>query len=192
MKYLISQSHIKNNDEIYDDLDIKYQNYFSNYNIDLIPIKNSKNIKQSNIEKYLDRADSFDGIILSGSGDIDLTQYNLPDNKSTKFSEDRDLIESKLIDLAIQEDYCMGDATTEALIPHNADGTATIVADMDGILAGLDVALEIFTRMSQETETTKLVDDGNQLIKGQKQAFLFVLDAMELGLQLYQKNVRNI
>ena len=50
MKYLISQSHIKNNDEIYDDLDIKYQNYFSNYNIDLIPIKNSKNIKQSNIE----------------------------------------------------------------------------------------------------------------------------------------------
>ena len=97
MKYLISQSHIKNNDEIYDDLDIKYQNYFSNYNIDLIPIKNSKNIKQSNIEKYLDRADSFDGIILSGSGDIYLTQYNLHDNKSTKFSEDRDLIESKLI-----------------------------------------------------------------------------------------------
>ena len=79
---------------------------------------------------------------------------------------------SKLIDLAIQEDYCMGDATTEALIPHNADGTATIVADMDGILAGLDVALEIFTRMSQETETTNLVDDGNQLIKGQKIAVI--------------------
>ena len=79
---------------------------------------------------------------------------------------------SKLIDLAIQEDYCMGDATTEALIPDNADGTATIVADMDGILAGLDVALEIFTRMSQETETTKLVDDGNQLIKGQKIAVI--------------------
>ena len=40
---------------------------------------------------------------MSGSGDIDLTQYNLPDNKSTKFSEDRDLIESKLIDLALSE-----------------------------------------------------------------------------------------
>ena len=79
---------------------------------------------------------------------------------------------SKLIDLAIQEDYCMGDVTTEALIPDNAAGTATIVADMDGILAGLDVALEIFTRMSQETETTKLVDDGNQLIKGQKIAVI--------------------
>ena len=103
MKYLISQSHIKNNDEIYDDLDIKYQNYFSNYNIYLISIKNSNNIKQSNIDKYLDRSDLFDGIILSGSGDIDLTQYSLPDNKSTKFSEDRDLIESKLIDLALSE-----------------------------------------------------------------------------------------
>ena len=79
---------------------------------------------------------------------------------------------SKLIDLAIQEDYCMGDATTEALIPDNADGTATIVADMDGILAGIDVALEIFTRMSQETETIKLVNDGNHLIKGQKIAVI--------------------
>tara|TARA_B100000029_G_scaffold479897_1_gene527385 strand:+ start:252 stop:1097 length:846 start_codon:yes stop_codon:yes gene_type:complete len=79
---------------------------------------------------------------------------------------------SKLIDLAIQEDYCMGDVTTEALIPDKAAGTATIVADMDGILAGLDIALEIFTRMSQETETTKLVNDGNHLIKGQKIAVI--------------------
>ena len=51
---------------------------------------------------------------------------------------------SKLIDLAIQEDYCMGDATTEALIPDKAAGTAMIVADTDGILAGLDIAVEIF------------------------------------------------
>ena len=67
---------------------------------------------------------------------------------------------SKLIDLAIQEDYCMGDATTEAFIPDNADGTATIVADMDGILAGLDVALEIFTRMSQEKKLPNLLMMG--------------------------------
>ena len=79
---------------------------------------------------------------------------------------------SKLIDLAIQEDYCMGDVTTEALIPDKAAGTATIVADMSGILAGLDIALEIFTRMSQETETIKLVNDGNHLIKGQKIAVI--------------------
>tara|TARA_B100000686_G_scaffold36880_1_gene38363 strand:+ start:4159 stop:5004 length:846 start_codon:yes stop_codon:yes gene_type:complete len=79
---------------------------------------------------------------------------------------------SKLIDLAIQEDYCMGDITTEALIPDKAAGTATIVADMSGILAGLDIALEIFTRMSQETETIKLVNDGNHLIKGQKIAVI--------------------
>ena len=78
----------------------------------------------------------------------------------------------RLIDLAIQEDYCMGDVTTEALIPDKAAGTATIVADMDGILAGLDIALEIFTRMSQETETTKLVNDGSHLIKGQKIAVI--------------------
>ena len=79
---------------------------------------------------------------------------------------------SKLINLAIQEDYCMGDITTEALIPDKAAGTATIVADMSGILAGLDIALEIFTRMSQETETIKLVNDGNHLIKGQKIAVI--------------------
>lgn len=79
---------------------------------------------------------------------------------------------SKLIDLAIQEDYSMGDATTEALIPNTTVGTATMVADMDGILAGLDVALEVFIRLAQETEITKLVDDGTSLIKDQKIAVI--------------------
>lgn len=79
---------------------------------------------------------------------------------------------SKLIDLSIQEDYSMGDATTEALIPNNIAGKATLVADMDGILAGLDVALEVFIRMSQESEITKLVDDGSSLIKDQKIAVI--------------------
>ena len=79
---------------------------------------------------------------------------------------------SKLIDLSIQEDYSMGDATTEALIPNNIAGKATLVADTDGILAGLDVALEVFIRMSQEIEITKLVDDGSSLIKDQKIAVI--------------------
>ena len=41
----------------------------------------------------------------------------------------------KLIDLAIMEDYSMGDATTDALIPTKITGTATVVADEHGTIA---------------------------------------------------------
>ena len=50
----------------------------------------------------------------------------------------------RLIELAIMEDYSAGDATTEALISPHIDGKATIVSDESGVLAGLDIALEVF------------------------------------------------
>ena len=40
-----------------------------------------------------------------------------------------------LIDLAIEEDYISGDATTEAIIDPEAQGIGTIVSDENGILA---------------------------------------------------------
>ena len=75
---------------------------------------------------------------------------------------------SKLIDLAIMEDYSMGDATTEAIIPETTLGRAAIVADVPGVLAGTDIALEVFKRISQEIDTEQLVDDGTHIKEGQK------------------------
>ena len=68
-----------------------------------------------------------------------------------------------LIDLAIMEDYSTGDATTEALIPHEFEGRAAIVSDEDGILAGIDIALSVFQRMSPDLQTNPLISDGSIL-----------------------------
>ena len=68
-----------------------------------------------------------------------------------------------LIDLAIMEDYATGDATTEALIPQEYEGRATIVSDEGGILAGIDIALSVFQRMSPDLRTNPLVSDGSIL-----------------------------
>ena len=108
MKFLISQSY--NSDK--DGLDKAYGNYFSKFNIELIPITNHKDIKYSNITEFIANQSLFDGVILSGSGDIKLTNYKLPNDvkvnlqnhKSSKFSEERDKIESKLINLALTHD----------------------------------------------------------------------------------------
>ena len=54
MKFLISQSHNNNKTgQVYDELDDAYQNYFSNFDIEVIPIINHRNINQSNITKYI-------------------------------------------------------------------------------------------------------------------------------------------
>lgn len=74
----------------------------------------------------------------------------------------------KLIDLAIMEDYSMGDATTDALIPNETIGSATVVADEGGTIAGLSLAVRIFQKMDSSLETTILIPDGSKVTKGDR------------------------
>ena len=74
----------------------------------------------------------------------------------------------RLIELAIMEDYSAGDATTEALISPSIDGKATIVSDESGVLAGLDIALEVFRKMAPDVETERLLSDGDFLESGSR------------------------
>ena len=74
----------------------------------------------------------------------------------------------RLIELAIMEDYSAGDATTEALISPSIDGKATIVSDENGVLAGLDIALEVFRKMAPDVETERLLSDGDFLESGSR------------------------
>ena len=74
----------------------------------------------------------------------------------------------RLIELAIMEDYSAGDATTEALISPSIDGKATIVSDESGVLAGLDIALEVFRKMAPDVETERLLSDGDFLENGSR------------------------
>ena len=72
----------------------------------------------------------------------------------------------KLIDLAIMEDYSSGDATTQALIPPDLPGEATLVSDEAGILAGLDISLKVFTKIDGNISITNTIADGSRLDKG--------------------------
>ena len=74
----------------------------------------------------------------------------------------------RLIELAIMEDYSAGDATTEALISPDIGGKATIVSDESGVLAGLDIALEVFHKMAPDVKTERLLSDGNFLETGSR------------------------
>ena len=74
----------------------------------------------------------------------------------------------KLIDLAIMEDYSMGDATTDSLIPHETIGSATVVADEGGVIAGLNPAVRIFQKMDPSLETIILIPDGSKVTKGDR------------------------
>ncbi|WP_321493061.1 carboxylating nicotinate-nucleotide diphosphorylase [uncultured Desulfobacter sp.] len=50
----------------------------------------------------------------------------------------------QIIRLALFEDTCLGDVTTESIFPHPQEKTAIIVAKQDFILAGTDVAKKVF------------------------------------------------
>ena len=69
----------------------------------------------------------------------------------------------KLIDLAIMEDYSMGDATTDALIPNKISGKAAVVADEEGTIAGLALAVKTFNKIDPTLETKILIDDGSKV-----------------------------
>ena len=71
-----------------------------------------------------------------------------------------------LIDRALTEDLSIGDPTTEALIPPELSGTADLVADEEGVLAGVDVALAVFRRVDPSLDGRVHFQDGARLESG--------------------------
>jgi nicotinate-nucleotide pyrophosphorylase (carboxylating) len=72
----------------------------------------------------------------------------------------------QIIEQAIAEDIGWGDCTTDALIPGNQLGTATIKAKANGILAGIEVARQVFLKIDAELKVTLLIKDGTALKPG--------------------------
>ena len=71
-----------------------------------------------------------------------------------------------LIDLAIQEDYISGDATSESIIDSKATGIGTIVSDEIGILAGFEIAAKVFLKIDPSLIISQFISDGSKLING--------------------------
>jgi len=71
------------------------------------------------------------------------------------------------IRLALEEDVAAGDYSTLASIPAAARGKATLKIKEAGILAGMDLAREIFSYLEPETEFRAFKDDGAPITPGE-------------------------
>ena len=66
---------------------------------------------------------------------------------------------------ALCEDLGKGDVTTRSLIPAKQKATATIIAQQDAVVCGLEVAKKVFWHLDKNAKVSYLVKDG-QKIKG--------------------------
>ena len=67
---------------------------------------------------------------------------------------------------ALEEDLGPGDVTTDALIPPDIHGLGSIVAKAAGVIAGVEVALEVFRHANPDVETRTLITDGSEVSPG--------------------------
>ncbi len=79
---------------------------------------------------------------------------------------------NELITLAIQEDFGRGDVTAEAIFDEGARASGEIVAKEAMVLAGGEVAREVFARVDAEMTFDLIAQDGETLEKGQVVAFI--------------------
>ena len=71
-----------------------------------------------------------------------------------------------IVSEALAEDLPYGDVTTEALVPSELEGKAAILVKKDGVLAGMDVAKEVFHQVDPLLRFKALVKDGAKVGKG--------------------------
>lgn len=75
-------------------------------------------------------------------------------------------LEDKLIDLAFAEDIGDGDHTTLCCIPEDAMGKQHLLVKEPGILAGIEVAKEVFRRFDPTLKVEVLIGDGAKVKPG--------------------------
>jgi nicotinate-nucleotide pyrophosphorylase (carboxylating) len=68
---------------------------------------------------------------------------------------------------ALEEDLgSMGDITTDAIIPANAQGEASIFVRKPGVIAGLDLAEATFKSLDPDVRFTRIVEDASKVEAG--------------------------
>ena len=71
-----------------------------------------------------------------------------------------------LIEIALEEDIGPCDITTDALIDPQQEGIGEIIAKEPLVIAGLDIARQVFTYLDSEIVFTSEYDDGAVVTKG--------------------------
>jgi nicotinate-nucleotide pyrophosphorylase (carboxylating) len=98
----------------------------------------------------------------------------------------------EIIDRALAEDLGRGDITTETLISGDVRGMGLIVAKKEGILAGINVAKQVFHRVDPELKVEILLEDGARITPGSKLAevsgsIASILKAERVALNFLQR-----
>lgn len=78
---------------------------------------------------------------------------------------DKELL-SKFIKNALAEDVGDGDHTSLSTIPKNTQGKAKLIIKEDGILAGIELALQIFDEVDSDLKVEVLINDGSRVKVG--------------------------
>jgi nicotinate-nucleotide pyrophosphorylase (carboxylating) len=97
-----------------------------------------------------------------------------------------------IIDTALAEDISHGDITSEALIPPNLSGQASILVKEKGVLAGIEVAGRVFHRIDSSLKIKVLIKDGGTIQPGDTVATVYgriinILKAERVALNFLQR-----
>ena len=77
-----------------------------------------------------------------------------------------DELENRLIELAFAEDIGDGDHTTLCCIPEDATGSSHLLIKEDGILAGVEVAKNVFAAFDPTLKVEVRIPDGSPVKVG--------------------------
>jgi len=98
----------------------------------------------------------------------------------------------ELISLAIEEDIADGDHTTNACIPAKARGKAHLLVKEKGVLAGMEIAREVFRQIDPQLQFNQSLNDGDDIEVGQiaftiEGSSASILKAERLALNFLQR-----
>jgi nicotinate-nucleotide pyrophosphorylase (carboxylating) len=99
---------------------------------------------------------------------------------------------NELVDIAIKEDIGDGDHTSLSCIPKDAIGKAHLLVKEAGVIAGVELAQDIFKKIDPELIFSKKINDGELInigdivftVEGNSQA---ILQAERLALNFMQR-----
>lgn len=98
----------------------------------------------------------------------------------------------ELIDLAIREDIGDGDHSSLSTIPADARGRMKLLVKQNGILAGVEIAQIILSKLDPTIVFEKKIDDGRRVCKGDVAFFIegrvvSMLQAERIVLNIMQR-----
>ena len=73
---------------------------------------------------------------------------------------------NEIIDAALKEDIGDGDHTSMSTIPASAQGKARLLIKEEGIICGIDVAIQVLTKVDASIVVNKILSDGDRVKPG--------------------------